>query len=83
MLSCSEQLHYRLTGVLLPVPMVYYSPCLGTPALRMPKSSSWPGVLLPMPRISRFEDAQVVELAWGVPHSPEVFRGSCSESRTP
>ena len=21
----------------------------------------------------RFEDAQVVELAWGVPHSPEVF----------
>ena len=36
MLSCSEQLHYRLTGVLLPMPR--------NPALRMPKSLSWPGV---------------------------------------
>ena len=52
MLSCSEQLHYRLTGVLLP--HAY-------------------GVLLPMPRNSRFEDAQVVELAWGTtPHAKDL-----------
>ena len=32
----ADQLHYRLTGVLLPMPW--------NPALRMPKSLSWPGV---------------------------------------
>ena len=31
------------------------------------------GVLLPMPRNSRFEDAQVVELAWGTtPHAKDL-----------